>query len=180
MATNYICSEGQTILDVCVNATGTPNNLEAIITANNFDKWCPELTPGQLIVIPDNVEMQPNNLLFLNNNPVTDGGFIAKDTEEQLLNGINTLLNEMITQTDMLETYPSGANISFYITVWFSNGISAQDISISGLPSSLTYTVKDNTVLVSGQIDDIGSVSIFLNASYLDTNYETEFTLTSD
>lgn len=180
MATNYICSDGETILDVCVNATGTPNNLEAIISANNFNTWCPELTQGQIIIIPDNVEMQPNNLLFLNNNPVSDCGFIAKDTAEQLLNELNILLNEMITQTDMLETYPSGANISFDITVWFSNGVPAQDISISGLPSSLTYTVKDNTALVSGAIDEAGVSTIELSATCLGVDYTKEFTLTSD
>ena len=59
---NYIVKEGESIVDVCLNATGTIKNWEAILNANNFDTWTPVLIAGQILIIPDNVEIQTNIL----------------------------------------------------------------------------------------------------------------------
>ena len=90
--TNYTVREGETILDVAVNATGSPVNLEAILDANNFDTWTPALTPGQVIIIPDNVEIQPNNLQDLKSYPVCDAGFLPFDQFDALTQALEDQL----------------------------------------------------------------------------------------
>lgn len=56
----YIVQAGECISDVVINATGTLANLDAILTANNFDTWTPILTEGQEIIIPDGLTNDPN------------------------------------------------------------------------------------------------------------------------
>lgn len=62
MATIYTVKDGETISDVVLNATGSINNLDSILTANNFTEWVPTLTTGQTIIIPTTVVIQPNVL----------------------------------------------------------------------------------------------------------------------
>lgn len=59
---NYKVKPGESINDVVLNATGTLVNLDAVLTANNFDSWTPVLYAGQLIVIPDSVSIDANAL----------------------------------------------------------------------------------------------------------------------
>jgi phage tail protein X len=60
MASVYIVQQGMSIFDVCLNATGSIVNLDAILTANNFTDWTPTLSVGQQITIPDGVILDNN------------------------------------------------------------------------------------------------------------------------
>jgi len=64
----YIVEQGETIGDVCFNATGTLDNWSVICDANNFQDWNVTLYGGQAIVIPDDVDLQLNVMKALNNN----------------------------------------------------------------------------------------------------------------
>ena len=88
----YTVKQGETILDVAVNATGSPGNLQAILDANNFDTWTPELTAGQMIAIPDGVEIQPNNLQELQIYPVCDAGFLPYEQFDALTKALEDQL----------------------------------------------------------------------------------------
>jgi len=78
MPSIYTTKQGETITDVLINATGTINNWELVIDANDFDTWTPILIAGQSIIIPDSVEIQTNILnslagnLACNNLQITD------------------------------------------------------------------------------------------------------------
>lgn len=49
----YVVKPGETITDVVANATGNIDNWDAILMANGFDDWTPQLLAGQIIQIPD-------------------------------------------------------------------------------------------------------------------------------
>jgi len=87
----YTVQAGETITDVCINATGTINNWGLICDANGFNTWTPTLTAGQVIIIPDAVEMQTNVLYELNQRPVCNNS--VPDSK------INDVINEMINPT---------------------------------------------------------------------------------
>jgi phage tail protein X len=59
--TNYTVKDGETITDVCLNATGSILYWPDILEANNFTDWTPVLISGQKIIIPD-VQLQTNVL----------------------------------------------------------------------------------------------------------------------
>lgn len=90
--TSYTVKQGETILDVVVNSTGSPLNLQTILDANNIDTWTPQLTAGQVLVIPDNVEIQQNNLLELKRHPVCDAGFLPYDQFDALTKALEDQL----------------------------------------------------------------------------------------
>lgn len=50
---NYIAKEGETILDVVLNATGSVQNWDAVLNANNLTEWTPVISAGQSLVIPE-------------------------------------------------------------------------------------------------------------------------------
>lgn len=74
---NYVVKEGETITDVCFNATGTINNWSAILEANGFTDWTPVLIAGQSIIIPDTVEVQNNVLRALQIYPTCNNSGIS-------------------------------------------------------------------------------------------------------
>lgn len=47
----YIVSQGETIIDVVLNSTGSLDNWETILNANGFIEWNPSLEVGQEIII---------------------------------------------------------------------------------------------------------------------------------
>lgn len=63
---NYIVKSGESIVDCVLNSTGSLDNWESIIDINNFSTWTPDLNVGQVIIIPDDAVIQPNNLSILN------------------------------------------------------------------------------------------------------------------
>lgn len=62
--------EGESLWDICLNATGTLANLDLILDANGFDTWTPVLAGGQAIIIPDTVTNDNNTLRELQTYPL--------------------------------------------------------------------------------------------------------------
>jgi hypothetical protein len=96
---NYIVNIGETITDVLLNSTGTIgnvsniNNWQLILDANNFDTWTPALTAGQIIIIPDSVQIQTNVLNELQNNKACNNLSI---TQENFQSQIDALILEFM------------------------------------------------------------------------------------
>ena len=93
--TYYIVKEGDTILDVSVNSTGSPLNIAAILNANAIDTWTPDLATGTKLIIPDNVQLQTNNLRELRQYPVNDSGFIPSELFDELTLALEKSVKEM-------------------------------------------------------------------------------------
>lgn len=89
MINYYTVRTGETIRDVCLNATGTIDNWEAILTANNFSEWVPTLTSGQKIIIPDTVEIQNNVLVITTQYPANNDANIPN---------LNALISDLISK----------------------------------------------------------------------------------
>lgn len=152
MSTIYTVGNGETIMDVSINATGSPNNVGLILDANNIDSWTPVLLPGQEMIIPDNVEIQPNNLLSINVYPVSDCGFISGDDLTVLLKDLDGIMNELIVETTN-RTFHVGDKIHFTFNVYFSNGDIPSALSVT-LPVGLSYTISENVISVSGVVSE--------------------------
>ena len=86
--TNYIVKEGETIMDVCVNATGTYLNLDVILVANLFIEWNPILTAGQSITIPDEVQIQSNILNIMVEYPICNSFNTSIESQINAILGI--------------------------------------------------------------------------------------------
>ena len=84
---NYIVSQGETIGDVILNATGDLTNWETILTANGFLDWNPKLFTGQEIVI-DYLILQKNNIIQFNSYPLNNDSGI---------NDLDNKINEIIS-----------------------------------------------------------------------------------
>lgn len=74
---SYIVKEGETISDVVYNATGNIKYWNSILSANNFTDWIPDLSIGQVILIPDSITIDQNTVRQLSaypacNNSVPD------------------------------------------------------------------------------------------------------------
>ena len=83
---NYIVKPNESITDVSLNATGTTANWELILKANNFNTWTPQLITGQVLIIPKNVIIQPNNLRNINKYPV------CNNLTTRIINLINNII----------------------------------------------------------------------------------------
>jgi len=59
---NYTISQGESITDVVINSTGDISNYNSILDANGFTTWTPNITVGQVVLIPDTVTYN-NNVL---------------------------------------------------------------------------------------------------------------------
>ena len=96
---NYIVNISETITDVLLNSTGTIgnvsniNNWQLILDANNFDSWTPILTAGQIIIVPDSVQIQTNVLKDLQNNKACNNKTI---TQEYFQSQIDALILEFM------------------------------------------------------------------------------------
>ena len=88
----YIIRPGDTIGDVSLNATGTINNWEKILTANAYTEWVPALTAGQQVIIPPDVEMQSNVKRELNIYPACNAPNIS-----DLSSKINQIISIFVT-----------------------------------------------------------------------------------
>ena len=108
MSNTYAVRTGESISDVCLNATGSLDNWESILNANGFTDWTPELFPGQQIIIPDTVEIQNNILVVTTKYPANNAAgisnlfslidqFIANFTHEILF----TADNDLTAKADM-------------------------------------------------------------------------------
>ena len=90
----YTVKNGETITDVCFNAAGSILAWEAILSANNFTDWTPDLQVGQVLQIPQVVDSFALSVLQQSpvNNALEVGGF-------------DDLVNEFIT------LFPSAVSI---------------------------------------------------------------------
>lgn len=61
----YTINQSETISDAVLNSTGVIGNWDSILTANNFDNWCPDLYAGLTLQIPDTAETNTQNLSLL-------------------------------------------------------------------------------------------------------------------
>jgi len=68
----YVVRYGETISDVCMNATGNIANWSAILDANGYDDWTPALTAGDVLTIPDGVVTDLNTLRQLAEYPANN------------------------------------------------------------------------------------------------------------
>jgi hypothetical protein len=97
MAFNYIVKAGETIGDIVMNATGSFNNWDAILGANGFTSWTPELLAGQSVLIPDTVVVDQNTKRQLASYPSCN--ISVNDVYDQIDNIIDQLNDNWILQT---------------------------------------------------------------------------------
>ena len=100
---NYIIKQGESIGDAVLNATGSINNLSAILEANDFTDWTPTLTVGQSIYIPGTVIIQPNNLRKLQSYPAcNNSNNMTTISEAIILTGSPIILNNQTGSVSQL------------------------------------------------------------------------------
>jgi phage tail protein X len=97
MAFSYTVKAGETIGDVVLNATGSLNNWDAVLTANGFSEWVPALFAGQSILIPDTVTIDQNTKRQLISYPASNISF--NDVYSQINDLIAQLEDNWILQT---------------------------------------------------------------------------------
>lgn len=97
MAVSYTIKAGETIGDVIMNATGSINNWNVILTANGFTSWTPELQAGQLVAIPDIVVVDQNTKRQLSSYPAAN--ISVNDVYNQIDNIVNELKDNWILET---------------------------------------------------------------------------------
>lgn len=93
----YVVKSRETIGDVVLNSTGSFSNLDAILSANGFTDWTPDLYPGQVIVIPDAVNTDPNAKRQLSFYPACNGS--VNDVRSKIAAIWATLTNNWILAT---------------------------------------------------------------------------------
>jgi phage tail protein X len=98
MSKIYTVKQGETIVDICLNATGTINNWSLILDANNFTSWTPLLFAGQNVTIPDGVEMQTNVLRGLLLYPACNN-----NQNRELSSQISELISKFTPPTNLFE-----------------------------------------------------------------------------
>lgn len=102
MSSIYPVQPGQSIWDVTLNTCGAlvvgdVNNLDEILQANWLLDWTPNLSPGQLITIPDSVSIDINALQQLQLYPVCNSS-VSNYLDQ--INGIfDTLADNWILST---------------------------------------------------------------------------------
>jgi len=89
MSSIYTVKPGETIVDVCENSTGSLVNLDAILAANDFDSWTPDLLAGQQIIIPDGIQNDANALRQLITYPICNNSVSNIDDQ------INAIFGEL-------------------------------------------------------------------------------------
>ena len=92
----YTIRAGETIKDVCLNATGTIDNWEDILNANNFTEWVPDLFTDQKIIISSDVEIQTNVLIITNKYP---------SNNDVGINNFEMLVNDFISNFGNILTF---------------------------------------------------------------------------
>jgi phage tail protein X len=94
----YTVKPGETITDVVINSTGNIDNWDAILTANNFADWTPQLAAGQIIQIPDAlVSVDQNVLRGVQQYPICNAS--VPDVYDQIDDIVNTLEDNWILST---------------------------------------------------------------------------------
>ena len=86
----YIVRNGENISDCILNATGSLLNWQAVLDANGFTEWVPEIQVGQQIIIPDNAILKPDIKTALTKYPANNGSNIG-DLEIKIMTFINLM-----------------------------------------------------------------------------------------
>jgi hypothetical protein len=97
----YTVSQGETIVDVILNATGTLDNWETILNANGFTDWNPTLYVGQEIII-EYLDLQNNNIIQFLSYPLNNDSGI-NDLDEQISNLISNFDTTILFDNDYEE-----------------------------------------------------------------------------
>jgi hypothetical protein len=97
MPFSYVVKAGETIGDIVLNATGSFNNWDAILTGNGFSDWVPSLIAGQSVVIPDTVSIDQNTKRQLSSYPASN--ISVNDVYAQIDNIIDQLNDNWILTT---------------------------------------------------------------------------------
>ena len=94
----YTVKVGEGIGDVVENATGSIANWDAVLAANAFGDWTPDLAPGQVVQIPDGVvTLDLNTKRQLAVYPACNAS--VNDVFEQIIALFNLFSNNWILQT---------------------------------------------------------------------------------
>lgn len=78
---NYIVRLGETITDSVLNATGNIANWDAILTVNGFNDWVPILNYGDILIIPEGINIDTEVLAQLNTYPPINDSIFNLDTQ---------------------------------------------------------------------------------------------------
>lgn len=73
----YTVSPGESIGDVAMNATGNYANVDPILEANGLTDWDPDLEPGMVLTIPDNLPVTDTNTIRQLNTYPSSNNFIT-------------------------------------------------------------------------------------------------------
>ena len=169
---NYVTKAGETILDVSMNATGSPFNIDLILEANGIDTWTPTLVAGTVLTIPDTVVLSPNNLRILQQYPVADAGFISDKQLQSLLNELdNENKYEYVLTADEYVLPASGgtATLTGTLYTYDSSGdlIDTQTIVPTLVGSAVGFSIGGATVTAQSRGTSIGgSRSIQVTSTY--------------
>ncbi len=129
----YTVKLGETITDVLLNTTGTINNISAILEANELTTWTPELTPGQILIIPDGLEIQDNVLQQMKTYPSTNS-FIG-NIKTKIITDFNIL--------SALQNTLTSKNITpFSATLYAVNFISKTEGWVCGQDGNIYHTIN--------------------------------------
>ena len=107
----YQTKIGETITDVCYNSAGSILAWEAILDANNFTDWTPDIEIGQIIEIPNIVDSFALNIF--QNYPVNNSLDIDiidfENQVEDFINSFPSVYNEIFdlpnSQTQQINLY---------------------------------------------------------------------------
>ena len=125
---NYIVRQGETITDVVLNATGDISFMDEVLTLNSLSDWNPELTIGQVLLIPD-VSFDPEIISDLNLYPANNYSVYG------LLDLMNTVLlilqGNAIVNTELPAAYPV-PDLSTYYIILQGDSITDAILNLSG------------------------------------------------
>jgi len=151
---DYLVKQGETIGDICLNATGSINNWEAIVKANNFTDWNPVLQVGQSVYVPDDtVIKQSNNILLFQKYPACNNA--------KLMAMINTQTNPVINGAIILDNQTGSVIVKIYA------GTRIPLIAMKNCNPALHSTVKIGTSAGAADIMPLMTLTDYLNG-YLD------------
>lgn len=121
----YNVSQGETISDVVLNATGSIDNWNLIVVANNFGTFTPELSANQQIDIPDSVVIQTNVLGVLAKYPAVNNSGISNLDEQ-----INELINIFTDNMANVQYINASGDITAIIPAnSFVNGVGIKNVA---------------------------------------------------
>ena len=94
---SYIVKSGECFSDIVLNATGSLLNWDALLEANGLSDWTPILTPGQVLIIPDGLQIDINTVRGLSIYPAVNNSIANIYTK--IKNVVDLMLNNWILKT---------------------------------------------------------------------------------